>query len=233
VTNTGSGDATGVVLTDALPAGVRLTAIPAGARYDEEARTLQWSVERLTPGQTLSFDFSAIATGRAAGQPVVNIARVSANEVATPVEAQATVQVRAAYLQITKRADRALAEIGDIPFLHGHRHQPERGARSARYRWSRTTCPRRCATCAAAPSGQGQPVADPEQSGRTLTWRLESIPAGQSVDLVYRVAVGTGGGQRQVNRVRATARTPEGEALRRAPPNRRSSFAAARSRSAP
>lgn len=118
-------------------------------------------------------------------------------------------QSAVSYLEISKRADRGLAEIGDL-VAYTVTVANRSDTREAREVVVTDDLPPALRYVRGSTLRAGTPAGDPEGS-RTLTWRLGALPAGQTVELTYRAAVGAGGATRQTNRAEVAAQTPEGE----------------------
>ncbi|MCL7452692.1 MAG: DUF11 domain-containing protein [Anaerolineae bacterium] len=91
--NLGSAPATGLVLSDTLPAG--LSYVPGsapGAVYDPEERLLTWQVPELGRNQALTLTLEAEVTA-ASGERLANLAALSAADGSGPVTATVTLEV--------------------------------------------------------------------------------------------------------------------------------------------
>ena len=62
VRNTGNANATNVRLSNALPAGVRLTVVGRPVQYDRNTRTLVWDLQQLAVGEEQRLRYKAITT---------------------------------------------------------------------------------------------------------------------------------------------------------------------------
>jgi uncharacterized repeat protein (TIGR01451 family) len=75
------GTATGIVVSDALPAGVTFDGALGDGSYDDV--TGEWTIASLAPGSTVSIDISVTVTATA-GATVVNAAEIIASSVGDP-----------------------------------------------------------------------------------------------------------------------------------------------------
>ena len=95
LSNTGTGPAQGLVLTDVLPAGLGYVPDSApGANYDPTANRLTWQVRGLAAGQALTLSFAARVTAQP-GETLVNFATLAGSNLPQPLAARATVYVAA------------------------------------------------------------------------------------------------------------------------------------------
>jgi uncharacterized repeat protein (TIGR01451 family) len=116
VTNLGADDATGVELTDALPAGVTYVSdTPSQGSYDDA--TGLWTIGAIAVADTATLDlFATIDTGTA-GTTITNIASITASDPSDPVAANDTdsvsVTIPAIDLAVTKEVDDPTPSEGD------------------------------------------------------------------------------------------------------------------------
>ena len=107
VTNGGPGDATGVEITDQLPAGVTYVADNSGGSYDET--TGVWTVGDLANGDTATLRITASVDVGTAGDTIVNTAEVTAIDQNDPNPANdsdgAPITVAGADLRLLKTVD--------------------------------------------------------------------------------------------------------------------------------
>lgn len=83
VRNVGAGTATGVVMTDPMPAGVTFVQVTStGVDTSFESGTLRWNIGTMAPGASATLTFTARVTATAGS--VTNIASVAANELEAP-----------------------------------------------------------------------------------------------------------------------------------------------------
>jgi uncharacterized repeat protein (TIGR01451 family) len=78
VTNGGPLDASGIVVTDVLPARLSIGTVPTGCIYDAGTRTLRCSASSLANGTSASFTFTTAITGKGNGW-ITNTAQVSSS----------------------------------------------------------------------------------------------------------------------------------------------------------
>ena len=116
VTNFGPDGATGIALTDLLPAG--LTSVsnwPSQGTYS--ATTGVWTVGALTNGGVATLGITAVAAAGSGGSTVTNVAVVTASSHNDPVttnnQALAAVVIQGSDLVVTKTVDKPAASEGD------------------------------------------------------------------------------------------------------------------------
>ena len=116
----GTGTASGVTLSDSLPGGTGVSwsiapsySGPGSCSITGSApsQTLSCSLGDLAPGASASVHVSSATTASSAGT-YLNTARLSATNVANPLQASATTSVLAPALSITKTADAAAVSTG-------------------------------------------------------------------------------------------------------------------------
>ena len=113
VTNTAQqATATGVVVTDTLPAGLTFVSATDGGVWDANTRTITWNVGSLAAGATFTPTVTATVTGEAAAKTLVNTATVD-SEQQDPVNATASIYVPSADLVLTKTVDNTAPTVKD------------------------------------------------------------------------------------------------------------------------
>ncbi len=116
-TNRSTSTATGVTVTDVLPAGVTfVSADPMPISFDPVTRTVSWPA--VSMGGSLSVDFTVVATVNAdtAGQPLENTAMVIGDQVDPDPSNNTVMQtsiVNSVDLQVNKSADNLQPFVGD------------------------------------------------------------------------------------------------------------------------
>jgi uncharacterized repeat protein (TIGR01451 family) len=120
LSNQGAVDATGIIVSENLPAGISLLSALASRGHYTEADSL-WRVDRVGPGETVTLTLSAVARPEAAGTIVVNTAAlVHLNEIDTDSgndQASVSVAIRGADLAVGKLVAPAKPSEGD-PILY-------------------------------------------------------------------------------------------------------------------
>ncbi|MFC2077649.1 hypothetical protein ACFLTM_02445, partial [Candidatus Bipolaricaulota bacterium] len=115
VTNLGTNAATGVTVTDALPAGVTYSAATATTgNYNQAIDT--WQISNLDSGATATLTVTATVDAGTAGQTLTNTASVTANQEdpdLTNNEDDASILVGSANLALTKTVDIDRPNIGE------------------------------------------------------------------------------------------------------------------------
>jgi len=93
--NTGTGEATNVLLTDILPADLSfIVGSATGNNVTYHNGTLTWLLGTLAPGATSTVKFQArVATGAKLYSTISNTAAISSDEISSPVSSTATVTV--------------------------------------------------------------------------------------------------------------------------------------------
>ncbi len=80
VTNNGPTNATGVVVTDVLPAGITYVSNTCGASYDGGSTTLTWNIGALNSGASISCDFVATVSLGTGSDTIHNVATITASD---------------------------------------------------------------------------------------------------------------------------------------------------------
>ncbi len=94
VTNNGPGDATGVVVTDALPAGLAYVSDTCGGSWDAGSSTWTWTIGNLAAAASSNCDLTVEVQPGASGT-ITNTASVTANESdPDPANSQASADVQ-------------------------------------------------------------------------------------------------------------------------------------------
>ncbi len=116
VGNTGNADATGVVLSDALPAGVRLNGAVTGAACTAAGNTIGCNLGTLAPGQSANLTIPVLAPDDTGS--ITNTATVAAANAATQVgSASTTVNLTSApNLTLTKTAAATVSVGGALTY---------------------------------------------------------------------------------------------------------------------
>ncbi|MBI3945956.1 MAG: DUF11 domain-containing protein, partial [Armatimonadetes bacterium] len=170
VANTGSGTATGVVVTDTLPALLTpvMESLGAGATYNAETRQITWNVgalARLDGTATLTFRARIASVVPEGANDLINTARVTSGQMAGAVVAASPVGTRVMgvpQLEIAKRADRQGVAPGEsVTFTITFRNT---GSAAARDVVVTDNLP------------AGMVLAD---GSRSITWRVDALAPGQ------------------------------------------------------
>ena len=105
--------ATGVVVTDTLPAGLTFVSATGGGVWDANTRTVTWNVGNLASGDQFTATVTATVTGEAAAKTLVNTATVDSAQLDDQVSAQASIYVPSADLVLTKTVDKTQPTVKD------------------------------------------------------------------------------------------------------------------------
>jgi len=116
VDNLGPDDAAGIVVADTLPAGLAFAAA-AASQGDYDAGTGLWTLGGLADGAAADLEITAVVAAGAAGDTLINAARIEACDQADPDSGNdgdtAVVRVRGADLEITKIVNKTMPHEGD------------------------------------------------------------------------------------------------------------------------
>jgi len=116
VTNNGPNDASGVEVTDQLPAGVSYDRINQISQGNYNPATGIWSVGALTSGSTATLQIDADVNNNTAGQTIINSAEITASDYLDDIEsnnsAAATIKIDGTDLQITKTVNDSIPSPG-------------------------------------------------------------------------------------------------------------------------
>ncbi len=105
--------ATGVVVTDTLPAGLTFVNASNGGVWDANTRTVTWNVGNLASGNQFIATVTAEVTSEAAAKTLVNTATVDSNQIMNPLSTTASIYVPSADLVLTKTVDNAKPTVKD------------------------------------------------------------------------------------------------------------------------
>jgi len=105
--------ATGVVVTDTLPAGLTFLSASDGGVWDANTRTVTWTVGDLAVGASFTPTVTATVTGDAAAKTLVNTATARNDQMDDPVSAEASIYVPSADLILTKTVDKTKPTVKD------------------------------------------------------------------------------------------------------------------------
>ena len=114
VINMVEGDtATGVVVTDSLPAGLTYVSSTLGGVWDPNTRIITWMVGDLASGAHFTPSVIATVTADAAAKTLENTAQAIDEQMETPVIATASIYVPSADLVLTKTVDKTKPIVKD------------------------------------------------------------------------------------------------------------------------
>ncbi len=111
LSNSGSGQATGLVFSDALPAGLAWTISPASTGWSIVGGNLVYSASTLAPGASSSVHVVATTTSANCGA-ITNTATVTSSNDGQD-SSSATVDVKCALIDVVKTADASSVSAGD------------------------------------------------------------------------------------------------------------------------
>lgn len=204
LTNRGPSVATGVGLTDLLPAGLTYeSSTPSQGTYS--TATGIWSVGTLAAGASAGLVLRATVSPGTGGQTITNVAAVTASDQSdvdsTNNSASASIVVQSADLAITKSVDRETPNVGE----------------TIRYTVTVTnTGPNDAGSVSAndpIPSGLSFVAAAASQgsySGNTGLWSIGVLAAGASATLTLDAMVNDGSGGRVIENIATvTSTSPE------------------------
>ncbi len=125
VDNEGPDQATNVVVTDTLPAGLTFVSATNGGVWDPSTRTITWNIGDLANQFTATV--TATVTGDAAAKTLVNTATVDAEQLDHALTATASIYVPSADLVLTKTVDKTKPTVKDtiIYTLIVNNHGPD------------------------------------------------------------------------------------------------------------
>jgi uncharacterized repeat protein (TIGR01451 family) len=105
--------ATGVVVTDTLPAGLTFVSATNGGVWDANTRIITWNVGNLVAGDSFTPTVTATVTSEAAAKTLVNTASARNDQMEDPMSAQASIYVPSADLVLTKTVDNTNPTVKD------------------------------------------------------------------------------------------------------------------------
>jgi uncharacterized repeat protein (TIGR01451 family) len=111
VENEGPDLATGVVVTDTLPAGLTFVSATNGGVWDANTRTITWNVGSLT--NLFTATVTATVTSDAAAKTLVNTATADSDQIVDPISTTASIYVPSADLVLTKTVDKTQPTVKD------------------------------------------------------------------------------------------------------------------------
>jgi uncharacterized repeat protein (TIGR01451 family) len=187
--NTGNAVATGVTLTDTLPADLDYVAGTATApgQYDSATRTLSWALGNVPVGGNGTVSFTAqVANTATNGEVLHNVGVINSAGVSDPSNADdVTVTVPTGALTLTKAVDKTSANYGDtvtytlVASATGQVDQTnvkvDDGVPTG------TTYVDNSASCASPCTAS--------QAGGTVTWNVGTLTAGSSATLTFKVTI--------------------------------------------
>lgn len=187
--NTGNAVATGVTLTDALPADLDYVAGTATApgQYDSATRTLSWALGNLPVGANGTVSFTAqVAKTATNGEVLHNVGVINAPGISDPSNADdVTVTVPTGALTLTKAVDKTSANYGDtvaytlVASATGQVDQTNVKVNDGVP--TGTTYVDNSASCASPCTAS--------EAGGTVTWNVGTLAAGSSATLTFKVTI--------------------------------------------
>ena len=117
VTNNGPDDATNVVVTDTVPAGLTFETASNGGTYNAVTRVITWNLLSLAANGHFNPSFTATVNSDQQGMDITNTASTHNDQYPTDVTSQpVTIHVCNAELTVTKTADKTNYNVGETVF---------------------------------------------------------------------------------------------------------------------
>jgi uncharacterized repeat protein (TIGR01451 family) len=113
VENEGPDSATGVIVTDTLPAGLTFVSASNGGVWDANTRTITWNVGNLANVSQFTATVTAEVTSEAAAKTLVNTATADSDQIVDPISTTASIYVPSADVVLTKTVDNAKPNVKD------------------------------------------------------------------------------------------------------------------------